>query len=331
MILIFSLSLFLQIANSKAPPDFEEKRIKVLNDYKKTIYEINSSSECLKKSSYVYSFIKKYGDDTIYSERLRRFLVKRCIKEGKMGICCDDGSRINDNYYDFISPFYNGYSLVRNNNMWGVMDISGNIVFGFDADKQKVKDELKKLREKFPSERFIYTQLERFKYFIVEEGELIIDRTGGGVGFLDKEGKIVIPKLYEDVKGFSDEEICPVKLNGKWGFINKKNEVVIPFNYEDADAFCEGLAAVKVNGKWGFIDVKGRMVVKNRYDFVISFSEGRAVVNKNGKYGYVDYEGNEIIKVVYDDAESFSDGIAKVKKGNKNGYVDRFGNECCFK
>ncbi len=62
--------------------------------------------------------------------------------------------------------------------------ISQEILYlGFDSNKQKVKDELERLRENFPSERFIYTQIERYKYFIVEEGELIIDRTGGGSWF----------------------------------------------------------------------------------------------------------------------------------------------------
>ncbi|MGC8866642.1 MAG: WG repeat-containing protein [Elusimicrobiales bacterium] len=329
--LFFSLPIFCQVFQSKAPPGFEEERKKVLADYKQTLFEIKSSTDCLERSSFVYSFIKKYGDDTIYSEKLRNFFIKRCIRNGKMGICCDDGRIVVEPVYDFITPFYNGYSLVRKDKMWGIIDVSGKIIGEMSADKQKIKDEVKDLRERFPLHRFVYTQAERLRYLILEDGELIKDMTGGGVGFFNRKGDMIIPKIYEDAKGFSDEGLCPVKLNGKWGFINNKNKTVIPFKYDDAGIFSEGLAAVELKGKWGVIDINGRMVVKNIYDLVMNFYEGIALVNKDGKYGYIDKRGVEIVPPIYEDAEIFADGIAKVKKNGKVGYVDRFGFECCFK
>jgi hypothetical protein len=45
--------------------------------------------------------------------------------------------------------------------------------------------------------------------------------------------------------------------DGRCGFINDEGRLVIPFIYEDARRFSEGLAAVKIDGKWGYIDKTG--------------------------------------------------------------------------
>ena len=48
-----------------------------------------------------------------------------------------------------------------------------------------------------------------------------------------------------------------VSKKGKYGYIDKNGKVVIPLKYEDAHNFKEDMAAVKSNGKWGFIDITG--------------------------------------------------------------------------
>ncbi len=48
-----------------------------------------------------------------------------------------------------------------------------------------------------------------------------------------------------------------VQLNGKWGFINKEGKEVIPCKYDVAFEFNEGLALVQLNGKFGYIDING--------------------------------------------------------------------------
>lgn len=325
-------SAFSQIPQSKAPFEFEKKREIALSDYAKTLSDIKKATDCISRFYYASDFIKKYGDENLYAEKLRSFFVKRCIRDGKMGMCCDDGRIFLKPEYNYISPFYNGYALFKINDLWGIVDIYGKKLDTLSKDKKEVEAEIEKLRKSFVTNEFIYTQKERLKYFIVEEGELIKDRTPGMVGFLNRNGDMVIPKIYEDLKGFSEDVgLCPARLGGKWGFINRKNKVVIPFIYEDAEMFYEGLAAVKLDGRWGFIDNKGNMIVKNIYDFVMNFSEGRSLVFKEGKYGYIDKSGNNITGLIYDDAESFFDGIAKVKKDGKDGYVDRDGKECCFR
>ena len=51
----------------------------------------------------------------------------------------------------------------------------------------------------------------------------------GKFGFVDKNGKEVIPFKYEKTGYSFHEGLITVKLGGKFGFINEKGTVVIPF------------------------------------------------------------------------------------------------------
>ena len=78
----------------------------------------------------------------------------------------------------------------------------------------------------------------------------------GFVGFVDKEGRVVIDPVFEQAGRFS-EGLAPVKLNGKWGYIDRKGKVVIPMKFDFAFPFANGAARVRVGDKRGYIDKRG--------------------------------------------------------------------------
>lgn len=305
--------------------DFESLRILAKADYDKINSEMLSISSCLKRDEMVESFFKRYGEENIYAMNLSYFAIKRCIRNSKMGFCCDDGSVVIDPVYDYVTSFYEGYARIKVADKWGIINRKGEVVLEPKYDRQYVKDRIEALRENYVEKRLIYTYQVKLQKFIFEDGEMIKYVVGDRVGFTDKDGNVIIPIKYENAFGFT-QGLSAVKLGGRWGFIDPKDNVVIPFRYQDAYPFFEDRAAVKLNGKWGFIDITGKMVIENKYDFVFSFNEMRALVVKDGKYGFVDYEGREVIKPIYDDATDFSSGIAVVKKDGKNYYIDRWGN-----
>ena len=59
-----------------------------------------------------------------------------------------------------------------------------------------------------------------------------------------------------DIYSFK-EGLAGVKFNDKWGFIDKEGREVIPFKYDDINPFSEGVALVKINSKKGYIDING--------------------------------------------------------------------------
>ena len=88
-------------------------------------------------------------------------------------------------------------------------------------------------------------------------------------GFVDATGKEIIPLNYSHIDDFS-EGLVAAEQYGKTGFLNREGKTVIPFVFENAhdQGFKEGLVAVKQNGKWGF---KNSIVtVPERFDSVFT-------------------------------------------------------------
>ena len=65
--------------------------------------------------------------------------------------------------------------------------------------------------------------------------------------------------------------------NGKMGFMDQNGKVLIPARYYSLGNFSEGLASAKLGEKWGFIDTNGKTVVKPQFDGVASFVDGVAM------------------------------------------------------
>jgi hypothetical protein len=55
------------------------------------------------------------------------------------------------------------------------------------------------------------------------------------------------------------------------GYIDKEGKIIINSQFDDAYGFHKGLAAVKVGERWGFIDKKGMMVINPQFDNVTGF------------------------------------------------------------
>lgn len=97
----------------------------------------------------------------------------------------------------------------------------------------------------------------------VERDLIIIYKKNGRkflYGYLNFDGKVQIPMIYEEVNFFS-EELAAVKLNGKWGYIDKNGEKIIDFKYLEAGNFKDGKALVKLDGKKFEIDKTGNKKV----------------------------------------------------------------------
>lgn len=116
------------------------------------------------------------------------------------------------------------------------------------------------------------------------------------------------------------------KENGKYGFINKEGKKVIPAVYQNVSDFSEGLAAIETDDKWGFMNASGKTVIPCTYMSVGNFSEGLAKASTDYfKNGYIDHTGRIVIPIQYAEADDFKAGIAKVKKDGKYGIIDKTG------
>lgn len=150
-----------------------------------------------------------------------------------------------------------------------------------------------------------------------------------GYGYINSEGKEVIPCQYKMALPFS-EDLAAVKdkKTDKWGYINKKGEIVIPFQYRYPRSFTEGYAFVeKEENKWSYIDTKGKNIIPwddyfTGYNF---FVNGLAQIKSGGKYGFINYNGKIVIPCIFDHASYFYGKYAVVEKDKNYGVINREG------
>ncbi len=97
--------------------------------------------------------------------------------------------------------------------------------------------------------------------------------------------------------------------NPKYGYINKNGKEVIPLIYESANLFYEGVAVVKKGGKWGVINKKGNMIINFKYDMLSNCFDGLFLFAIDHKIGVVDKKGKELALSKNIDEELFHEEI----------------------
>ncbi|HOD80451.1 MAG: KWG Leptospira [Planctomycetes bacterium ADurb.Bin126] len=147
---------------------------------------------------------------------------------------------------------------------------------------------------------------------------------GGKCGYIDRNGKLVIPMEYTSGGDFS-EGLAPVSRKSQvvysslrphpqgdgyvnatdepWGFIDPDNKLVVPMVYQYVWDFSEGLAPVRRNGLWGYVDKKGREVIPPKYSLAHPFDHGAAKVVREGKIQFIDRTGKTLVETGIDYVE----------------------------
>ncbi|MGO2341027.1 MAG: WG repeat-containing protein, partial [Psychrobacter sp.] len=137
---------------------------------------------------------------------------------------------------------------------------------------------------------------------------LVATFKGDKWGYMDKQGNLVIPYLYNHAGDFSNA-LATVLKDGKFGAIDYNGDTVIDFRYENLGNFKEGLATFRLTDgdKVGFIDTKGKTVILPIWDAALSFSEGLSAIgvgeNDSLKWGFIDSTGKVIIEPQYDEVQ----------------------------
>jgi WG containing repeat len=167
------------------------------------------------------------------------------------------------------------------------------------------------------------------------------------VGYIDKQGKIVIPLQYSysslqcthycaSTAYFGSDfngglaKVCYQGESHKCGYIDRTGKVVIPLKFDEAaETFSNGLASVNIKDRLGYIDKTGKIVIPlQSYSSADDFDSGLARVcsGESDKCGYINRTGKVVIPLKFDRvARKFSKGLAWVVINERLGYIDTTG------
>ena len=119
-------------------------------------------------------------------------------------------------------------------------------------------------------------------------------------GFIDTEGKLVIPFQYEWAGGFVGD-LGGVGKDGKYGFINKKGETVVDFVFDipswDVPPYYprHNLQAVRIGRMRGLLNERGEWVAEPKYERLYCGEDPLIGLQKDGKVGFVNLSGDVVI------------------------------------
>ncbi len=82
----------------------------------------------------------------------------------------------------------------------------------------------------------------------------------------------------------------------KYGFIDRNGKTVIPPQFDLTYGFSDGLAAVQIDKKWGYIETTGKMMIApQEFWNVKPFHNGLPQAQtKDGGVGYIDRSGKYV-------------------------------------
>jgi hypothetical protein len=232
--------------------------------------DIGTSTESMARA---YAFINKAGkqitpatDPIVYmvfqDDGLRLHFSDGLApfkKDGRYGFIDKTGKTVISFIYDYVQGFSEGLSLFYRDGKSGYVDKTGKEVLVFEKD------------ERVSRGAFSNGLASVFKWGEFTNESYIITDNAHKVGYIDKNGKTVIPHTYDAIKGHGftanefREGVAAQRLDEKWGFIDTTGKVIVPFEYSEAQNISEGMAAVSIGGwsesgvtpqKWGFIQIK---------------------------------------------------------------------------
>ena len=280
---------------------------------------------------------------------------------GLYGYIDEEGNLVIPFQFAGARSFHEGYAAVMDTSgKAGFINKAGELVIDYSfSEVGNFENGLSMVMKYADKPETVYTYETLYTY---------IDNTGQPI---TEEWYDDIGEFSEGLAWVEKKPIYSNWYESKYGFLNTEGKEVIPFELDAAHDFSSGYAAVaKLQGKdsigdpvfkMGFIDKTGKLVIDYQYDYgnrpgystnpeAYQFSEGLASVGKLtslkyssipvpeytdvnireiGKpqfiFGYINEKGELVVDYEYDYAGKFENGIARVKKGEDEFCIDMNG------
>lgn len=256
------------------------------------------------QSSGKWGYIKKNGEWAIKPiyDKAHIFSEERaaiCL-DGKIGYIDTKGNIIVKPAYDVGMPFSEGVAQVAN---FGTESNPGDI-FYFDKTGKKLFQVDKSIRHTSNPKGY-YSSAGSIDFYDPDSfqvnGKNYEYRADNAFHHPNEQTQ----KFRYDRQQFSCDK--------RFGYLNKQGKTVIPFQFDSAMPFSEGVACVSKDKLFGFIDENGNYIFEKRFESASNFHDGLAFVTvTKGNSGFINKSGNIVIPVKCGQADDFYEGLAMV-------------------
>lgn len=176
--------------------------------------------------------------------------------------------------------------------------------------------------------KFIFTILFflSLNLYSIDQEYLYMANKNGKVGFINSDGKEIIPFIFDWGFNFT-ENFALVRINNESFYINRKGEKISSLPNQIQIEFKDGKGATK-DFPCYYIDEKGENIFQKYFGACGNFNEDIAPIllfDKSSKiFTFINSEG-KIANLKAQCTYQFSEGLGAVALDNKIGFVDKFG------
>lgn len=284
-------------------------------------------------------------------------------KEKKYGLADGNGKIIIPIKYDSIYYATNHDNEIRvvleRNGMFEVVDTAGNNILPqgeysqFSCEKGQIRYVSDSTHYLFNFEGELegvsfHQPIEWYSYNLARYYDHSIKK----FGYVNRFGKLVIPKLYESADHFNCG-LAIARLNGTYGVLDTMGNHFLPFEYEDInitirpqmsyDPYSMKIFSwfkTKKDNYFGcIIGSDAKTIIPAKYDNIVEFPSYPFLLKtkKNDKIGLINIESNSIVEPLFDTIYEYhlrnyyeigwSKKWLRVKANNKFGIIDFDGKE----
>ena len=261
----------------------------------------------------------------------------KVTKSGKFGIVTADGRTLLEPKYDFISPFYEGRSVVADN----------------EGDKLRVKGTLTTDGTAVLTDEPVYLCP---KYPFYSEGFLPVKNDKGLYSYLDEKGKVAFPFTSRESRPFC-EGIASIGVNDDFRWLTVSGEILdmrlpnggtpyLSTSYHNGEAYVQD-----EDGEMFFLSNSGEArkiatrPIEPDYLFRADTKSGKEIPyasfepetdnywrpsQRQGKWGYLNEEGKPLCLYKYDAALAFAYGSAPARQNGRWGLIEVVPDDATF-
>lgn len=166
---------------------------------------------------------------------------KSDMQNGKWGFMDKDGNIVIDFQYDDVNNFSDGLVRVVKDNKYGFIDKSNNVIIEINREYETY-----------------------FTGMDFSEGLALADENGKDI-YIDTKGEKVF-ELEDGVCSYGfNEGLAKVEKNDMVGYINKDGKLVVDYKYNSGFDFSDGLAKVYTDDEsFEFINSKGKTILAGK-------------------------------------------------------------------
>ena len=166
---------------------------------------------------------------------------KSDMQNGKWGFIDEDGNMVIDYQYDDANNFSDGLVRVVKDNKYGFIDKSNNVIIEINREYETY-----------------------FTGMDFSEGLALADENGKDI-YIDTKGEKVF-ELEDGVSSYGfNEGLAKVEKNDMVGYINKDGKLVVDYKYNSGFDFSDGLAKVYTDDEsFEFINSKGKTILAGK-------------------------------------------------------------------